>query len=259
MKNKKILQYIYGPVSSWRLGASLGIDPLSRVEKICSFDCVYCQLGKTKIFSSEREIYVPTDRIICELNRLPHLEIDYLTFAGRGEPTLAENLGEMIETLKQQRKEKIAVISNSSLIGREDVRRDLMAADFVLLKLDVCSQLLLKDVNNPVAGIKFESIIEGIKKFKAKFHGKLGIQIMFIELNSERAEEIAKIVRRFNADEVEINTPLRPCGVKPLNKKELDKIKKYFKGMNALSVYDVKKKKVEPISTDETLIRRGKI
>lgn len=259
MKNKKILQYIYGPVSSWRLGVSLGIDPLPCAEKICSFDCVYCQIGKTKIFSSDRKIYIPTDKIMGELNRLPRLKIDYLTFAGRGEPTLAENLGEMIGILKQQRKEKIAVISNSSLMGREDVRKDLMAADFVLLKLDACSQSLMKDVNNPVAGIKFESIIEGIKKFKAKFRGKLGVQIMFIELNKERVGEIAEIVRGFKADEVEINTPLRPCAVKPLSKKELDKIKKYFKGMNALSVYDVKKKKVEPISTDETLRRRGKI
>ena len=84
---KKNYRYIYGPVSSWRLGISLGIDPISGKEKICSFDCIYCQLGKTKFFSKKRKIFIPAERIIKEIYLLPPLKIDYITFSGSGEPT----------------------------------------------------------------------------------------------------------------------------------------------------------------------------
>ena len=106
-------KYIYGPVSSWRLGRSLGIDPISSFQKTCTFDCVYCQSGRTEVFSTRREVFVPTEALIQELNSLPEVSIDYITFAGNGEPTLAKNLGGMIRAVKIIRREKIAVITNS--------------------------------------------------------------------------------------------------------------------------------------------------
>ncbi|MFC1805334.1 radical SAM protein, partial [Candidatus Omnitrophota bacterium] len=130
--NKIDLQYIYGPVPSWRLGSSLGIDPISRSKKICSFDCTYCQLGKTEIFSDQRQVFVPTNKIIEEFKLVPLIQIDYITFSGVGEPTLASNLGEAIRGVKEIRKERIAVLTNSSLIDRDDVKRDLLLADLVV-------------------------------------------------------------------------------------------------------------------------------
>jgi len=97
----KKYKYIYGPVDSWRLGRSLGVDLISRDDKICTFDCVYCQVGKIATFSDRREVFVPTEEIIGEIKSLPSLEIDYVTFSGRGEPTLAENLGEVIREIKK--------------------------------------------------------------------------------------------------------------------------------------------------------------
>jgi len=255
----KNLKYIYGPVPSWRLGASLGIDPISEKEKICTFDCVYCQLGKTIKFTDERRIYVPVDKIIDEISSLPPVKIDYITFSGRGEPTLTENLGKMIKAIKALRKEKIAVLTNSSLMFREDVKKDLLLGDFVIAKLDAYSQRSLEAINKPVNGITFDMILEGIKQFRSEYKGKFALQIMFIDENKNNARELAHLAREIEPDEVQVNTPLRPCGVKPLSKEEVSQIKEYFKGINAISVYESKKKQVMPISSEDTLKRRGKI
>ncbi|MFH1338585.1 MAG: radical SAM protein, partial [Candidatus Omnitrophota bacterium] len=95
MKAKEF-RYVYGPVASWRLGISLGIDLLSAAGKICNFDCIYCQLGKGSRYAEKPKACVKTSEIIKELKELPGLKIDYITFSGRGEPTLAKNLGQAI-------------------------------------------------------------------------------------------------------------------------------------------------------------------
>jgi len=256
---KKELKYIYGPVPSWRLGSSLGIDPISQKDKICTFDCVYCQLGRTYKFTAERKTYVSVNEIIGEINSLPDVEIDYITFSGRGEPTLAKNLGEMIKAVKTIRKEKIAVITNSSLLYMDDVIEDLLLTNFVMAKLDAYSQKSLETINRPIKQITFNTILDGLKLFKSKYRGKFALQIMFISENKENAKEISEIAKEISPDEVQINTPLRPCKSKPLSRQEIDIIKDYFKNMNAISVYDSKRKQVEPISTEDTLKRRGKV
>jgi len=121
---KKQYKYIYGPVPSWRLGSSLGIDPLSAKDKICSFDCIYCQIGKTTIHTKKRKVFVSAEQLIEELKSLPPVDIDYITFSGRGEPTLAKNLGEMIAEVKKIRKEPVAVLTNASLLYDKEVRED---------------------------------------------------------------------------------------------------------------------------------------
>ena len=140
-------QYVFGPVRSWRLGRSLGIDPLSSKDKICNMDCIYCQLGKTAHLTNERKIYVPTQDVMDEISRIPLHFVDHITFAGRGEPTLALNLGEMIRGIKAIRQEKVAVLTNSSLMNLKEVRDDLMAADFVLAKLDAGNQSFFETVD----------------------------------------------------------------------------------------------------------------
>jgi len=258
MTKKTRYKYIYGPVSSWRLGTSLGIDPISRDKKICTFDCVYCQVGQTAVLSDKREVFVPTKKIIEEIQSLPPLKIDYITFSGRGEPTLAKNLGEIIRRIRDARRGKIAVITNASLVDRKDVQEDLAFADLVMLKLDACSEESFLRINRPVPSVKFNKSLQGMKKFRSGYKGKLALQIMFVEENKDCAPEIAGLAKDINTDEVQINTPLRPCRVRPLPKEELDSIKEYFKGMNVISVYEGTRKKVEPVSKDDTLKRRGK-
>jgi wyosine [tRNA(Phe)-imidazoG37] synthetase (radical SAM superfamily) len=241
------------------MGSSLGIDPLSQKEKICSYDCLYCQLGRTKTLTVTRQLYVPEDNILKELEMLPSdMPIDYITFSGRGEPTLAKNLGSMINAVKKLRRESIAVITNSSLMGRHDVRDELSEADFVIAKLDASSQGSFVLVNRPFQGIEFDAILKGIKEFKRHFQGKLALQIMFMKENVQYAGEIACIAKDIRPDEIQINTPLRPCGVEPLGREELSKIKDLFGGLTAISVYESRKRYVKPISDGDTLIRRGK-
>jgi wyosine [tRNA(Phe)-imidazoG37] synthetase (radical SAM superfamily) len=256
---KRKYKYIYGPVPSWRLGSSLGVDPIQGREKICTFDCLYCQLGKTAVFTDKRKKFVPTSEVMKEINSLPPLKIDYITFSGMGEPTLARNLGEMIRAVKKARKEKIAVLTNASLMCRKDVRKDLLKADLVAVKMDASSGKLLRKVNRPMKGITLERIVRSIKEFKTAYRGKLALQIMFIKENEKYAKEIAKIAKEISPDEVQINTPLRPCDVKPLARNKISRIKKYFQPLNVVSVYESRRKKVRPISTEETLRRRGKV
>ena len=261
--DRKDFKYIYGPVASWRLGSSLGIDAISGKEKICTFDCVYCQLGRTGILSSQRRVFVPADEIIRELVSLPFLKIDYITFSGSGEPTLAKNLGRIIKAIKKIRKVKIAVLTNASLIGRKDVREDLSLADFVAVKLDVSSQGLLEAVNQPVESVRFERLLKAIMRFKADFKGRLALQIMFIKENKKYARGIARLARQIHPDEIHINTCLRPCGVRPLSRSELRVVKNCFlhacvKDTKILSVYECPEKEVKAISKHATLKRRGK-
>lgn len=250
---------IYGPVPSWRLGASLGIDLLSREEKICSFDCVYCQLGRTDLLTTERARHVATDEVLAEIAALPpELRIDTLTFSGRGEPTLAANLGEAIESVKRLRREPVAVLTNSSLIGREDVRSELARADIVVAKLDAGSDTLLRAINRPAKGISFEGILDGLIAFRQQYGGKLAIQIMFVEENRGAADELARLVGRIGADEVQVNTPLRPGGSRPLARLEIEGVARCFRDLSVRCVYEEPRKEVTPIRAGDAVRRRGK-
>ena len=266
-KKEKNFEYLYGPVSSWRIDSSLGIDLLSKDKKICSFDCVYCQLGHAIIKTKERKIFVPTEKVIEEIKRLPpDLAVNYITFSGRGEPTLAANLGETIKQIKTLRKEKIVVITNSSLMWDKAVRDELSLADFIMSKLDASSEELFEKINRPAEGIDFRDVYDGIRSFKKEYNTRLAIQTMFFEINRNEFKRLAELAFEINPDEIQINTPLRPCKVKPLPKDEISDIKRYFmefgKKINSnvkiVTVYDVKQKKVEAISREETLKRRGK-
>lgn len=256
-------KYIYGPVPSWRLGSSLGIDLLSQEEKICNFDCVYCQLGPTKEHASERKIYVPIEKVIEELSRIPRTGIDYITFSGRGEPTLAANLGEAIKAVKLIRKEPVAVITNGSLMASDEVREELTSADFVIAKLDGCSPEFLREINRPARGIEFKGVVEGIKAFRKEYQGKLALQIMFLSENKDDVDKYTHLANYIRPDEIQLNTPLRPCNVNPLSRDEIAGIRSDFifacKEIKIASVYgESAPEHVVSISDEDTLKRRGK-
>ncbi len=258
MEQKKY-KHVYGPVWSWRLGSSLGIDPIFKGRKVCSFDCVYCQIKKAGLLTQQRHRFVSSDDVVNELRRFPVAgKLDFITFSGAGEPTLAENLGEMIKAVKLVRRDKVAVITNSSLIHDKEVRKDLSLADCVVAKLDASRQEIFQSINHPSGSIQLDDIISGLKSFREISKGKLALQIMFVDQNKGFAREIAEIAREINPHEVQINTPLRPCKVKALTPPEMEEIEKAFEGFHVVSVYKAPKKIVEAVSDEETLIRRGK-
>lgn len=247
---------IYGPVPSWRLGRSLGVDAVSRAEKTCSFDCAYCQLGHTLHHTAERREFVPLARLIEELDELPALDLDYVTFSGTAEPTLASNLSEAIAEVKRRLPAPVAVLTNSSLIWDPGVQEALSRADKVVAKLDAPTDELLKTISRPVRGITLERILAGISSFRERYQGCLALQMMFFARNRSQAEELAQLARQLSPDEIEVNTPLRPCAVGPLPPTDMADIMTAFRGLNAVSVYEAERPAVKPLDTEETLQRR---
>jgi wyosine [tRNA(Phe)-imidazoG37] synthetase (radical SAM superfamily) len=254
------MSIIYGPVSSWRLGRSLGIDLLNTQRKVCSFNCVYCQLGETRRFVVQPEQFVSLEQVAGEMRSVRQVAADYATFSGMGEPTLAGNLGEAIELARSILDLPVAVLTNSSLMFLEDVRQELARADTVVAKLDVPNEELLARVNRPAPGLHFGQITEGIRRFRDEYRGKLALQVMFIEANKNYASEIAALARQLSPDEVQINTPLRPSAMKPLAPKSIANVKRRFTGFeDVVTVYQAEKRKVSPFDLAETLRRRPKL
>jgi len=257
------MKIVYGPVSSWRLGSSLGIDLICSEKKICSFDCIYCQLGRQPNKTIHRNDFVSIKDMEKELSLvLQKITPDIITFSGSGEPTLAKNMDLAVETIKKITDIPLAVLTNATLMYREDVKKILSHLDIVVAKLDTSNENLFQKINQPAKNINFKSTVEGIEEFKKKiFTGKLSIQTMFMNNNKDYAEEIADIVNRIKPDEVQINTPLRPCPIKPLTDKQIAKIEKIFeaKNLKTISVYKSTKPKTSPIDKIELLKRRRSI
>ena len=251
------MKSVYGPVASWRLGKSLGVDLICSECKICSFDCVYCQLERTEEITNQRREFVSIQRVNKEVeDALAITSPDVITFSGTGEPTLATNLDEAIDALRKITDIPLAILTNSSLMDHKDVQQTLAKLDIIVAKLDASNPELFKVVNQPAPGVEFESVIRGMKELRSNFSGTFALQIMFIEANKAYASDIATLSREINPDEVQINTPLRPCEVAPLSKEELMTIEKEFKGLNTINVYTSTRPKTDPLDKMELFKRR---
>lgn len=253
-------KYLYGPVSSWRLGRSLGVDIVAHAKKHCDFDCVYCQLGNSRPFPAARREFVRTADVLAEAAALPKdLFVKYITFSGMGEPTLASNLGEVIKGLKGLRREPVAVLTNGTMLGRADVRRELALADLVEIKFDAASASSLNRVNRPFKSLHFRKITGGIKRFRRSYKGIFALQMMFVRENMAHAGKLAALARGLEPDIIHLNTPLRPSSAKPLSKREMRRIKEEFKGLPAVSVYDAARRPaIRPLNSRDTVRRRGR-
>lgn len=251
------MSLVYGPVPSWRLGRSLGIDPVSTRSKTCSFDCLYCQLGRTKHPLSERKAFVRPQVLSRELDKIKGIGIDYATFSGMAEPTLAKNLAELVASVRENLPGRpIAILTNASLMPRPDVRDDLSSFDVVVAKVDAPNQELFAQINRPFANYTLDEILEGIRRFREQFAAKLALQMMFIEDNQTKAHEMAEIASDLRPDEVQLNTPLRPCPVPPLSPSEMKEIEAAFEGLNAINVYTSHRPQVMALDVVETRRRR---
>ncbi|MBN2477778.1 radical SAM protein [Candidatus Micrarchaeota archaeon] len=251
------MKTVYGPVPSWRFGKSLGIDPVCRREKICSFNCEYCQLGETKVLTTKRKIFVEAETVEADLkNALAKTKPDMITISGTAEPTLALNMGEIVKIIKKNSTLPSGILTNSSFLDKKEVRDALGNLNIVVAKLDAPNEEIFKKINGPAEGITFSGVLEGIKKMKSEFKGELHLQMMFTNTNKDYAEEMAEISREINPDEVQLNTPLRPSKVKPLSKDEMEQVKKHFEGLDSVCVYDAEKTTSKPLDLNEMHLRR---
>ena len=251
---------VYGPVSSWRLGRSLGVDIVSTKGKTCSFDCLYCQLGRTVHPLVRRREFEPLSHLAQELEAVRNIKVDYVTFSGVAEPTLASNLGQAIKMVKSILNLPAAVLTNSSLMPREDVRHELGQADVVVAKVDASNEELFRRINRPRVKSTLDEILQAIGLFREEYRGKLALQMMFVKENKGYAPKMARIVEKLSPDEVQINTPLRPCAVKPLTPEEISAIRQEFAGLKGVvTVYEALRPAVTPLNLKETLRRRPKL
>ena len=251
------MKIVYGPVASWRLGKSLGVDLICSPNRICSFDCIYCQLEDPEKLTRNRESFISIGKLKTELQHaLKQTTPDVITLSGMGEPSLANNMDEAITIIRKSTDLPIAILTNSTLLCKKDVRDSLSRLDIIVAKLDAPDDKMFRKINQPAEGVTFEKTLEGIKTMRKKFKGKFALQIMFMNENKEWASQLADLSREIKPDEVQINTPLRPCSVAPLTKGELDKIEKMFHGLNTISVYTSQKPATNPLDKMELIKRR---
>jgi wyosine [tRNA(Phe)-imidazoG37] synthetase (radical SAM superfamily) len=206
-------KYLYGPVPSRRLGRSLGVDIVPF--KVCTLDCIYCQLGETTEKTLERKDYVPVKAILAELKeRLPRgVKADFITIGGSGEPTLNSQLGELIDGIKKITDIPVAILTNGTLLYRQDVRADCAKADVVLPSLDAGDEQTFQKINRPHKDISIEKLIEGLLAFRNEFAGQIWLEVFFVEGLNTGTEQIAKIktaTERIRPDKIQLNSAVRP-------------------------------------------------
>lgn len=229
------MRYIYGPVKSRRLGLSLGVSLTPY--KICTFDCIYCQLGSVTESAAERIECVPAQDILGELkawmenNPAQASELDYITLSGAGEPTLNKGMGRLIEGIHKLSSSSVAVITNASLLSLPEVRRELSAAELVVPSLDAVTAQAFNKINRPAEGIKIEDIINGLIAFRGEFKGRIWLEVMLVKgINDglDAAARLKDIIDRIKPDKIHINSPVRftaENNIAPVDDKRLREIK----------------------------------
>ncbi len=229
------MKYIFGPVPSRRLGMSLGVDIVPF--KTCTLDCIYCQLGVTTDKIAERQSFVPQDEVLAELKQVLDEDtkrVDFITFSGSGEPTLNSQIGEMINSIKTFTDVQVAVLTNGTLLYREDLREDLSQADLVVPSLDAMTDETLAKVNRPNKDITAQRAIDGLKAFSQDFKGKIWLEIMLVKgINDDPDElkQMADFVRTLKLDRIHFNTVIRPPAesfAQPITPEEMQKIVSMF-------------------------------
>ena len=213
--NQKQVQnhkFTYGPVPSRRLGRSLGVSPIPA--KTCSYTCIYCQLGRTTDLTSTRHSFYPREDILAEvLHRGKDSVFDYVTFVGDGEPTLNKDLGWLIKGTKEQLEVRTTVITNGSLLFREDVRSDLKHADVVMPTLDAGNEKTFRAVNRPHRSIRFDTMLQGLIDFRHEYSGQIWLEVMLVKDVNDSEKELQSIVKAVDIiapDRVYVVTPIRP-------------------------------------------------
>ncbi len=208
------LPSVYGVVQSWRFGKSLGIDPIGSIST-CSFDCVYCQLGEIERKTHERQLFVPTSQILAELVPFAPWDVDTITLSGSGEPTLAENLKEIITATQELTHKPVGVLTNG-LLGEEAVRDGLCAADWVAVKVDAMDEERLYALNRPSFLLDLFCFWKDLTQFRSEYHGKLIFQTMLLlPWNAAEEARYLEAIYKVKPDLVQLNTPSRP---KPLRR-----------------------------------------
>ena len=209
----KQTSYTYGPVPSRRLGLSLGVDIVPA--KICTLDCIYCQIGRTTRSSIVRQDFIDIDAVLAELaaKLKAGLEADYITIGGSGEPTLNSRLGDLIDGIRRLTDIRVAILTNGTLLYRADVRAECAKADVVCPTLDAADATVFEAVHRPIPGITIEKLVSGLEQFRREYTGQIWLEVFLVAGVNTEAEQIEKLkglIQRIRPDKVHLNTAVRP-------------------------------------------------
>jgi wyosine [tRNA(Phe)-imidazoG37] synthetase (radical SAM superfamily) len=208
------MSHIFGPVPSRRLGYSLGIDAVPF--KVCTLNCVYCQVGRTSMKTLERKQWIAPQAILDDLRNILAKEekIDFITFSGSGEPTLNSALGEMIGRIKDMTSTPVAVLTNGTLFHLPEVRRDVIEANVIVPSFDAVSPDVFARLNRPHPDLTVEQMVEGLKLLRKEFRGQLWLEVMIVKGINDSMDELKKIaaaIQDISPDKIQINSVFRPA------------------------------------------------
>lgn len=227
---------IYGPVRSRRLGASLGINLLPSDYKLCSFNCLYCQYGWTSKPSLALDGHVRnlprTGDVAAALEDYLQraarrkTKIDAITFSGNGEPTLHPELADIVAAARTLRdrhlpKAKLAILSNSSTIGRPEVQEALNVLDLKLMKFDAGTEDMIRRLNAPAPPFYLGEVVAGLKTLKDVILQSMFVQGRVANTDPDSLEYWLEKVREIRPKLVQIYTLDRPPAEKRLWKVNL--------------------------------------
>jgi wyosine [tRNA(Phe)-imidazoG37] synthetase (radical SAM superfamily) len=204
-------RYVFGPVPSRRLGRSLGLDLVPF--KTCTYDCIYCQLGRTTCKTVERRPWVPPGEVLAELKDKLATRPDYITLSGSGEPTLHAGLDELIAGIRAMTDTPVAVLTNGSLLWQPRVRRQLMDAHLVVPSLDAGHGRMFQAVNRPHERIAFQQMLEGLIAFRRAYRGAFWLEVFLLAGHTaveREVDRIADCAARIRPDRIQLNTATRP-------------------------------------------------
>lgn len=227
--------YLFGPVPSRRLGMSLGVDLVPK--KVCSLDCVYCEVGKTTGLTVTRKEYIPFAKLQEELSAFfqNSPDPDYITFSGSGEPTLNSRLGEVAAFIRRTRPGiPIALLTNGTLFPDPAVRAEAAEMNVILPSLDAATQAVFEKINRPHPRLKVDAYIEGLVSLRKEFRGEILLEVFILPGYNDSEEELLalkKAIVRIEPDAVQLNTLDRPgtvSGLRKANAGELRKVVEFW-------------------------------
>lgn len=221
-------KYLFGPVPSRRLGMSLGVDMVPK--KVCSLNCVYCEVGRTTKLTTERKEYILYDKVTNELEQYfaNNPNPDYITFSGSGEPTLNSRIGDVLQFIKQKKSDiPVAVLTNGTLFYDKKVRDELKDADVVLPSLDAATGITFKKINRTAPQLTVEKYIRGLVDFRKEFSGLIWLEVFILSGYNDNETDLNALKKAFQLikpDQIQLNTLDRPGTVKDIHPASREKL-----------------------------------
>ena len=223
-------KYLFGPVPSRRLGMSLGVDLVPK--KVCSLNCVYCEVGKTTKLATERKEYFLYDKVTNELEHYfaNNPNPDYITFSGSGEPTLNSRIGDVLQFIKQRKPDiPVAVLTNGTLLYDKKVRNELKDANVVLPSLDAATELTFRKINRPYSQLTVKKYIQGLIDFRNEYSGQIWLEVFIVPGYNDNMDDLNALKITFEEikpDQIQLNTLDRPGTVADIHPATHDNLQK---------------------------------